>query len=151
MQTTGELEVRKTLTLAVTPERAFEVFTAGVATWWPLRTHSVAEENAETVIIEPKLGGRFYERAVNGTEHEWGVVTAWEPPGRFACTWHPGYAEAEAQDVDVRFVPDGDGTRVELVHTGWERRGDKGRRMAEEYDSGWDYVFGELYAGAAGG
>ncbi len=149
MQATGELVLRKSVTVSVTPERAFEIFTAGVATWWPLRTHSVGEELAETVVIEPREGGRFYERTRGGDEHEWGVVTAWGPPALFACTWHPGYAPEEAQDLEVRFVPDGTGTRVELVHTGWERRGDAGGTMMERYDSGWDYVVGELYAGAA--
>jgi len=62
-----------------------------------------------------------------------------------------GYDEAEAQNLDVRFSPEGDGTRVELVHTGWERRGAKAEQILRDYDSGWDYVFGERYAAAFGG
>ena len=149
MQATGELVLRKSVTVAVPPERAFEIFTAGMTGWWPLRTHSVGEENSETVTIEPFVGGRFYERTRDGEEHDWGTVTAWEPPARFACTWHPGYDPSEAQDLDVRFVPDGSGARVELVHTGWERRGARAEEMHAGYDTGWDYVFVELYGGAA--
>ncbi len=148
MQTTGELAVRKSVTVKATPERAFEVFTAGVATWWPLQTHSVGEEHATHVTIEPHVGGRFYEQTDDGAEHDWGTVTAWEPPGRFACTWHPGYDPAEGQDIEVRFIAEGDGTRVELVHTGWERRGERAAEIAENYESGWDKLLGELYAGA---
>jgi uncharacterized protein YndB with AHSA1/START domain len=148
MQTTGELAVRKSVTVKATPERAFEVFTAGVATWWPLEEHSIGEKQARTVAIEPRVGGRFYETADNGDEHDWGTVTAWDPPSRFACTWHPGNDPAQAQDLDVRFIPDGDGTRVELAHTGWERRENPAEAM-EGYDSGWDVVLGELYARAA--
>ena len=145
MQTTGELAVRKSVTVAASPERAFELFTDGVAGWWPLHTHSTAKENAETVVIEPHVGGRFYERTVDGDEHDWGTVTAWEPPGLFACSWHPGYDPAEAQDLEIRFVPEGDGTRVELVHTGWERRAD-GAEAAKDYGQGWEIVLGRFAA-----
>jgi len=150
-QATEQLVLRKTLSVAVPPERAFEVFTAGIAGWWPMATHSTGKELVETVVLEPREGGRFYERLQDGTENEWGVVTAWEPPERFTSTWHPGYDEAEAQNLDVRFSPEGDGTRVELVHTGWERRGAKAEQILRDYDSGWDYVFGERYAAAFGG
>jgi len=150
-QATEQLVLRKTLVVAATRERAFEVFTAGVGGWWPMATHSTGKELVEAVVIEPREGGRFYERLQDGTENDWGVVTAWEPPERFASTWHPGYDEAEAQNLDVRFSPEGDGTRVELVHTGWERRGAKAEQILRDYDSGWDYVFGERYAAAFGG
>ena len=36
--------VRKSLRVECTPERAFEVFTAEVGTWWPTRTHSIHKE-----------------------------------------------------------------------------------------------------------
>jgi uncharacterized protein YndB with AHSA1/START domain len=145
MQMTSELAVRKSVTVATSPEHAFELFTDGVAGWWPIQTHSTAKENAETVVIEPHVGGRFYERTVDGDEHDWGTVTAWEPPGRFACSWHPGYDPSEAQDLEVRFLPEGDGTRVELVHTGWERRAD-GAEAAKDYGQGWEIVLGKFAA-----
>jgi len=151
MQTTGELVVRKAVSVFVGPERAFEIFTARIATWWPLRTHSVGEEDATDVTIEPREGGRFYETTRDGAEHEWGTVTAWEPPGRFACTWHPGYSPDEAQDLEVRFLPDGQGTRVELTHTGFERRGAKAARMTEAYNSGWVPVLDRFEVAARSG
>ena len=41
------------------------------------------------------------------------------------------------------------GTRVELVHTGWERRGEQALEAMKGYDEGWEVVLGERYAGAA--
>jgi uncharacterized protein YndB with AHSA1/START domain len=149
-QATEQLVLRKTLVVAASPERAFEVFTAGIAGWWPMATHSTGKEQVEAVVIEPREGGRFYERLKDGTEQDWGIVTAWEPPERFASTWHPGYDAAEGQDLEVRFTPEGDGTRVDLVHTGWERRADA-EEMLRNYDAGWDVVLGERFAGAFGG
>jgi hypothetical protein len=144
-----DLVLRKSVRVSRSPEEAFRLYTEGMATWWPLATHSVEEENAETVTFEAGVGGRIVERAKDGTEHHWGTVTEWEPYERFVTTWHPGRGEETGQLVELRFLPDGDGTRVELVHTGWEQLGDEGRRMYENYDGGWDFVFGERYAGAA--
>ena len=69
MQETSEQVVEKSVTVSVPVERAFEVFTAEIATWWPLKTHSVADKNAETVVLERRAGGRFYERTLDGKEH----------------------------------------------------------------------------------
>ncbi len=149
MQTTGELAVRKSVTVKATPERAFEVFTAGVATWWPLEQYSIGEEQATTVEIEPRVGGRFYETTAKGDEHDWGTVTGWDPPTRFATTWHPGNDPETAQDLEVTFTPVDGGTRVDLAHTGWERRGEQALEAMKGYDEGWDAVLGERYAGAA--
>jgi hypothetical protein len=101
--------------------------------------------------LERLVGGRFCARTRDGEEHDWGTVTAWEPPARFACTWHPGYDPSEAQDLEVSFVPDGSGTRVELVHTGWERRGAEAAEKFANYGSagGWDYTLAEFARKAA--
>ena len=141
--------LRKSVRVARAPEDAFRLYTEGMARWWPLATHSVEEEAAETVVFEPRLGGRIVERAQGGAEHHWGTVTEWDPPAGFAHTWHPGREASSGQLVEVRFVADGDGTRVELVHTGWENLGDQAPRLYEAYDSGWDYILGERFAGAA--
>jgi uncharacterized protein YndB with AHSA1/START domain len=148
-RTVSDLTLRKTIEVAAAPDRAFRLFTEGIAGWWPVRTHSVGEDRAETVIFEPGVGGRIYERTLDGDEHVWGTVTAWEPPGRVVFTWHPGRGPDTEQDVEVRFEPSGTGTRVELVHTGWERLGDRAAAFRENYDGGWDIVLGERFAAAA--
>ena len=148
-QTVSDLALRKTVEVAAPPERAFRLFTEGMAEWWPLATHSVGEERAETVILEPGVGGRILERTLDGEEHLWGTVTVWEPPGRVAFTWHPGRGPDSEQDVEVRFEPSGSGARVELVHTGWERLGDRAAAVYENYDGGWDFVLSERFAAAA--
>lgn len=124
------------------PERAFELFTARIAEWWPLRTHSVAGELAALCAFEPHVGGRLYERAADGTESTWGTVLEWRPPTHLAVTWHPGRTPATEQQLRVSFVARGSGTVVRLVHTGWERLGAIGSTERDDYDTGWDYVLG---------
>lgn len=150
-QQTSETAVRKTVTVNCTAEDAFRVFTAEVGSWWPFeKVHSVAEAEVETVVLEGVEGGRFYERTKSGQEHLWGTVLVWDPPRRLVCSWHPGRGEETSQEVEVTFTPEGDRTRVDLVHTGWERLGDRMAEAVASYDSGWDKVLGR-YAEAANG
>ena len=58
-------------------EHAFDVWTARIAQWWPL-DHTVSVAEGLDVVLEPKVGGRIFERTPDGIEHVWGEVTAWE-------------------------------------------------------------------------
>jgi uncharacterized protein YndB with AHSA1/START domain len=114
------------------------VFTAELGSWWPLASKSVSQEEAETVVVEPGAGRRVYERARSGEEHLWGEVLVWEPPSRFAFSWHPGRAAETSQEVDISFTAVEEGTRVELEHRGWERLVGPGGEIPDHFDSGWD-------------
>jgi uncharacterized protein YndB with AHSA1/START domain len=145
-QTTEIAPLRKTVTVNRPPDEAFRIYTEGIATWWPLETHSPSGK-AETVVMEPREGGRLYERTRDGEEVDWGEILVWEPPHRVVHTWHLG--RHAVTEVEVRFTAQGDGTRVELVHRGWESHGNYAAEVRAQYDGGWDYVFGERYATAA--
>jgi uncharacterized protein YndB with AHSA1/START domain len=132
--------VQRSIRVAWPPETAFRRFTAEMAAWWPLRTHSVGQERAETVVFEGRPGGRIFERIRGGEESTWGTVTAWDPPRRVAFTWHPGLTPQTAGDIELRFLPDGSGTRLELTHTGWERLGPIAAKVRRGYGIGWVYV-----------
>jgi uncharacterized protein YndB with AHSA1/START domain len=137
--------VTKSIVVKRSPEEAFRVYTEGIATWWPFETHSPSGKS-ETLVIEPREGGRLYERTTDGEELDWGEVLAWDPPRRFAHSWHLG--SSVATEVELRFTPQGDDTLVELVHSGWERHGEDAAELRAQYDSGWDFVFGERYGSA---
>ncbi len=148
MQETSERVVEKSVTVSVPVERAFEVFTAEIGTWWPLRTHAVDTERSETVVMEGRVGGRLFERTAAGKEHAWGAIVAWEPPSRVTYSWHPGRGEETAQEVEVTFMPEGDGTRVRIRHYGWENLGDGLDEAVASYDKGWDLVIADYVEAA---
>lgn len=147
-QETSERVVEKSVTVSVPVERAFEVFTAEIGTWWPLRTHAVDTERSETVVMEGRVGGRLFERTPTGEEHVWGTLVAWEPPNRIVYSWHPGRGEETAQEVEITFSPEGEGTRVDIRHYGWEKLGDRLEETIASYNEGWDKVIA-VYARAA--
>jgi len=132
--------VHKTLVVRCARERAFEVFTREIGSWWPLGSHSIGGDAITEVVFEERVGGRIFERHQDGGEGEWGRVLAWDPPGRFAMTWYPGGDPADATELEVRFAADGDGTRVDLEHRGWEILAARARDARAGYDTGWDEV-----------
>ena len=134
--------VHKTLVVNVSPERAFEVFTSEIGTWWPLSTHSIGEDKITEVVFEEQVGGRIFERHQDGGQGEWGRVLAWNPPTRFVMSWYPGHDAAQATELEVRFAAEGDGTRVDLEHRGWEILAERAQEAREGYDSGWGDVLG---------
>jgi uncharacterized protein YndB with AHSA1/START domain len=115
--------VRQSVRVDCPIEDAFRLFTEGFAEWWPLASYSVIGDEAESCAIEPWVGGRVFERTRSGEEREWGSVLAWDPPERLEFTWQPGGPDDRGQNVDVEFHAEADGTRVTLIHTGWDAPG----------------------------
>lgn len=145
----ADLTVRKTVTVAASLEQAFEVFTERIAAWWPVETHSIGGDRVEAVVMEGREGGRVYEVIEGGEEAYWATVTAWEPPRRVALSWKVNPRAAAPTEIEVRFTPEGDGTRVDLEHRGFERLGEEATEASESYGGGWDLVLGRYAEGAA--
>ena len=118
-------------------DHAFDVWTSKIARWWPA-DHSVSGENGLQVVLEGRPGGRIFERTATGTEHEWGEVVVWDPPSRLAYLWHLRRDRADATEVEIRFIDQGDSTtRVEIEHRGWERLGAQGQSWCDANKDGW--------------
>jgi uncharacterized protein YndB with AHSA1/START domain len=137
--------VRHSITVAATPRRAFEVFTADFDSWWP-RTHHIGTSPMTKAIIEERVGGRCYSQQQDGTECPWGQVLVWEPPHRLVIAWQItaqwGFEPdlRHASEVEVCFIDAADGqTRVELEHRHFERMGSDGATMrtAVSAQGGW--------------
>jgi hypothetical protein len=92
-----KLAVRKTVTVNASQKHAFTVFTEEHGAWWPLETHHIGTKTPQTVIIEPRAGGRWFERAVDGAECEWGKVLVWDPFGRLVLSWDQRAVESRSE------------------------------------------------------
>jgi uncharacterized protein YndB with AHSA1/START domain len=135
--------VQKSILVAAPPEGAFRVFTERMTDWWPLKTHHIGKAEATKAVVEPFVGGRWFERGNDGSECEWGRVLAWEPPARLVLSWEITYDwrhDASLHtEVEVRFTKEGGGTRVSLEHRMLERYGEKAEEMRGIFDAkgGW--------------
>jgi uncharacterized protein YndB with AHSA1/START domain len=137
-QHTALAPVRKQISVDCDVETAFRTFTEDIATWWPVESHSITGEGT-TPVFEQRAGGRLYERAPDRQEHDWAAILAYEPPHRVVLEWKVN-STVPPTEVEVRFSPDGDGTRVELEHRGWEQYPSGGGDERGSYDSGWSRV-----------
>jgi len=152
--------VRRTVMVRAPQQRAFDVFTSGMSTWWPRGgSHSLFEEGPDAVVVEPRPGGRWFERRHDGAERDWGQVAEWDPPRRVLLLWQldPEFDfnvdTALATEVEVRFVAESDDiTRVELEHRGFEVHGDAAAGMRESVGraGGWGELL-ERFGATLGG
>ena len=138
--------LRMSFDVACSAGHAFTVWTSGIGTWWP-PDHTMTGR-AEAVVLQGGVGGRIYERHADGGEGEWGRVLAWEPPHRFVMSWYPGHDATQATELEIRFAPEDDGTRLELEHRGWEILGEKAAESRAGYDGGWAGVLGYFESAA---
>jgi uncharacterized protein YndB with AHSA1/START domain len=130
----------KTVTVRCTPARAFTLFVEDFPRWWPLSRVHTGPDPVDCA-IEPRIGGRVFERASDGRETPWGTVLAYDPPHRLAFSWVVQLSADQAQLVEIRFTAEADGTMVELTHSGWETLGEAAASLRDRYDRGWGTVF----------
>jgi hypothetical protein len=149
--------VRKSVTVAAPLAVAFEVFTAQIEAWWPMASHHIGQADCAAVVIEPRVGGRWFERGVDGSECDWGHVLAWDAPNRVTLMWQLNakfeFDPSIETEVDVRFTAlDANTTRVDLEHRGLDAYGADAQAMRESFSSpsGWNGML-EHYARIAAG
>jgi len=130
------------------------VFTAGLGRWWP-HSHSIGKVPMKEAVIEPRVGGRWFQRNQDGSECDVGKVLAWEPPARLLLGWQISpqfkYDPSITSEVEIRFLADGtNSTLVELEHRNLERYGEQAEtlRAAVDAPNGWSGLL-NLYAAAA--
>jgi uncharacterized protein YndB with AHSA1/START domain len=147
MSQTTEIDpnsVRKVLSVKAPPEVAWRVFTQQLGAWWPLDNYKIGKAKAVDAVIEPREGGRWYERGEDGSTCDWGRVLAWDPPKRLVLSWD---ISADWQpdpnlktEIEIKFAPEGkDGTLVELEHRHLDRYGARRDEMRRIFDTEGDW------------
>ncbi|WP_183100721.1 SRPBCC family protein [Nocardioides pelophilus] len=152
--TQGEA-VRLDVTVEVSAERAFRVFTEQFDQIKPREHNLLAPEAIVDTVFETHVGGHVYDRGEDGSVCRWARVLAFDPPRRFVISWDisPTWELvtdlSEASEVEVTFVPEGpDRTRVELEHRHLERHGGGWESLREDVagEGGWP-LYLQRYAG----
>ena len=138
--------VHSSVVVDVPIDRAFEVFTADMGSWWPVEHHILEGELAE-MVFEAREGGHVYDRGKDGSECHWARVLAYEPPDRVMFSWDINLEwqletdPDKTSEVEVRFVAESpQRTRVTLEHRNIDRHGEGWQSMRDGVGSpeGWD-------------
>jgi uncharacterized protein YndB with AHSA1/START domain len=135
--------VRRTVTVDCVVEEAFRIFTASAISWWPVDSHSIHGSSVREIVFEGHEGGEVYELSADGEKGHWATVVTWEPPNRLVLAWNILERETVATEVEVRFLPEGESTRVELEHRGWEAIAEEAAAKRESYHDGWGKVLAD--------
>jgi uncharacterized protein YndB with AHSA1/START domain len=149
--------IRKLVTVRCPPQRAFELFTEHMGTWWPVESYSRAvsefkDDGVQVELLEfqPRLGGSVLEHMSDGRIMPWAEVTGWDPPRSVLMAWRPHAMPEPPTELEVTFAAVGPGTLVELEHRGWERLSPPFRNeLYDVYARGWPFTL-DRFAAAAG-
>jgi uncharacterized protein YndB with AHSA1/START domain len=136
--------VRKSMGVKAPPAVAWRVFTEKMSTWWPLAQYKIGKAKAVEAIVEPHVGGRWYERGEDGSTCDWGRVLSWEPTSRLVLSWDITadwqYDPKLNTEIEIRFIAEGkDATRVELEHRHLDRYGARREEMRRIFDTEGDW------------
>lgn len=140
-----DLTIHREVEVPVEPQVAFEIFTQRMTEFWP-STHRIGSEPFEAVVIEPRIGGRWYERAADGNQCDWGQVIRWDPPTGLTLTWQitaDWRFDAELEtEIDVSFAPQESGTCVRFTHHNLQRYGEHAADLMAVFESpnGWSGI-----------
>lgn len=142
----------QSVTVAVPPQRAFDLFTGRMGDWW-MASHHIGEKPFAAIVIEPHAGGRWYERDADGGECPWGKVLDWDPPRRVLLAWQLkadfSFDPEFVTELEIAFAPQGDGTQVTLMHRDLHKFGDVAPQVVAGMNEGWAALLGG-YAAFAG-
>jgi uncharacterized protein YndB with AHSA1/START domain len=139
-------DVRAAVAVKAPPERAFDAFTKEFGDWWIAEYTWSGPEALGRIGIEPREGGLCYEIGPYGFRVDWGRVLVWEAPRLLVFTWQispervPEPDPARGSEVEVRFAPNGGGTRVDLVHRHFDRHGDGAQAYRGGMSVGWEQL-----------
>jgi uncharacterized protein YndB with AHSA1/START domain len=124
--------------VAAPPARVWSLWTttAGLAEWWWTFLDGTTYE------IDARVGGSYRIENPGAGFGVRGEFREVEPEQRFAATWVwlDDGTDGDVEHLEVRFAPDGDGTRLTIVHDGpWTTR-----EPAENYARGWSDTLAQL-------
>jgi uncharacterized protein YndB with AHSA1/START domain len=110
------------LRVRTSPDRAFAAFVNEIGAWWQVNPlFAFTPRDPGVLAFEPGEGGRLTTTLPSGIVFEIGKIRAWDPPRRLVFGWRQAaFAPDQDTQVEVRFEPVGEETRVTVEHTGWD-------------------------------
>jgi len=146
--------IRHTVSIRGAPDRAFRLFSERMNDWWP-EGKTIGPQPRVAVVLEPQVGGRWFEIAESNVETMWGKVLVWEPPHRLVLAWQIDaswqYDPDFVTEIELAFTAEGDRTRVDFEHRDLERFGPSAAEHAALLNSGWPTILGRFVTSGEGG
>lgn len=135
------------VTIAAPRAQVWEALLRDTDAWW---SHRVRKDGTSRILIEPRIGGRFYESFGGGPGEPgaraeegalWGTVTRYEPPSLIRFSGPLGMDLPVTSIYTFHLEEAGGHTTLRLTHRaiGQLRRG-----WADAHDRGWRQLWDNL-------
>lgn len=131
---TGNVNIELEIKMAAPREKVFEALTGEIGMWWPYR---VRKELAKELVLEPVVGGRFYESWGGDEGILWGTVHQIKRGERLDLVGQIGMARLAHSFVTFVLEDDSGGTLVKLSHRGI---GEMDEEVQQNYTQGWQHL-----------
>lgn len=111
------------LRVRASPERAFQAFVDEIGLWWrPSPLFQTTPRAPGRLAFEAGEGGRLTETLAGGKVFEIGRIVTWAPPHQLVFSWRQATFPPDLHtEVEARFEPVGEETRVSIEHRGFTR------------------------------
>ena len=117
MINTDILEI--SIDIAATPAEAFRLFTEETEAWWQYGGKYRPMPQG-VMIFEPGVGGRLLQKS-DTEEYVFGQILTWVPGNTLEFEWKlHDFLEGQMTRVRISFEPINTGTRLTVVHSGWD-------------------------------
>ena len=138
------MDVEIEVTINAKAEQIFKALTTGPAVWWS--SHYLERENAIDLVLEPKVGGRFYEQWSRTSQDLsgalLGTVVAIDPPKLLRMSGNFGITDrAVAGLVSIELTPNAGSTQIRFSH---RVVGNLDDQIELKYASCWHDLLGRL-------
>ena len=133
------IDITEEVVIKAAPSRVFNAVTRKVAAWWG--APYLYTKLATDVILEPKLGGKFYEAWGTGQGRLWGIVTQIRKNEWIEITGTIGMKGAVQGIISFSLEPKEESTLVTLTH---HAIGQITEDMKTGYSTGWKDLLGRL-------
>jgi DNA-binding transcriptional ArsR family regulator/uncharacterized protein YndB with AHSA1/START domain len=131
----GTLDVANWISVAAPREKVYDAILR-MGGWWPHRFR-----DGSAVVLEPYVGGRFYEDWGGETGALYGTVVRLSRPDHFAVAGPMGMSGPVVGVFGFELTEDGDHTVLKLSHRAF---GDISDETRSAYEHGWRDVFAAL-------
>ncbi len=140
-------KVKKTITVPITKEKAFNAFVNQFNAWWP-KEYTWSQHHLKEIKIDAKKNGLCTEIGPFGFRCDWGRVTEVEENKKITFKWQispqrvPEPNPDKASEITVSFQENSGTTSIELEHAHFENHGEGAEEYQQAMNSeyGWDYI-----------
>lgn len=126
------IDIEQEIAIKAPRERVFDALVGDISAWWG--APYLRSEATTAIIVEPKIGGRMFERWGDEEGALWGHVTYVERPVRLELVGQIAMAGAIHGHLSYTLEAKGQGTLLKLSH--WAV-GDLPDTVKANFEAGW--------------